>query len=191
MRSSRALAPALLVALSACSGGGAAGGSSGVGTSETTPSVKSEGVDCQDPSLDQSAWMQYCSGQAEGDVPNEGEVPPPATLAAGKPLEVENGGSWTVTRADCGRTTVRDGTATTNATGDTVGADATSMPGFVFCSVEGTFTNKGSAPIDQIPFLGNLETADQKSFSPYEDNVSIAAALFGEDRLIPVSVANV
>lgn len=65
------------------------------------------------------------------------------------------------------------------------------MPGFVFCSVEGTFTNKGSAPIDQIPFLGNLETADQKSFSPYEDNVSIAAALFGEDRLIPVSVANV
>ena len=143
-------------------------------------------MDCEDPSLDQATWVESCAGDEDA----AGSAPAPATIARGKTLDVENGGAWAITKADCGRTVIPDGGATTDANGDTVGADATALPGFVFCLVEGTFTNKGASPIDQLPYLGDLETTDGKTFSPYERNVDIVAAVFGMERPIPNAVVN-
>lgn len=184
MRRALALIPALCLTLAACGGDG---GPSETSVSAGAPSATPGGtVDCEDPSLDQAAWMENCAGDEDA----AGSAPAPATIARGKTLDVENGGAWAITKADCGRTVIPDGGATTDANGDTVGADATALPGFVFCLVEGTFTNKGASPIDQLPYLGDLETTDGKTFSPYERNVDIVAAVFGMERPIPNAVVN-
>ena len=184
MRRALALIPALCLTLAACGGDG---GPSETSVSAGAPSATPGGtVNCEDPNLDQATWVESCSDQA----PAEG-APAPATIAKGKPLSAGDGsGSWTITKADCGRTVIPDGGATTDANGDTVGADATALPGFVFCLVEGTFTNKGASPIDQLPYLGDLETTDGKTFSPYERNVDIVAVVFGMERPIPNAVVN-
>lgn len=184
MRRALALIPALCLTLAACGGDG---GPSETSVSAGAPSATPGGtVNCEDPNLDQAAWMENCAGDEDA----AGSAPAPATIARGKTLDVENGGAWAITKTDCQRTVIPDGGATTDANGDTVGADATALPGFVFCLVEGTFTNKGASPIDQLPYLGDLETTDGKTFSPYERNVDIVAAVFGMERPIPNAVVN-
>lgn len=145
-------------------------------------------MDCEDPSLDQATWVESCSDQAPGDG-----APAPATIAKGKPLSAGDGsGSWTITKTDCQRTTIASGSWTTEpGTGDTINADAKAKPGFVYCIVEGTFKNTGTMPVKQLPQLGNLETTDGKMFSPDEDGGNVVEALYGQDMLQPIAVANI
>lgn len=185
MRRALALIPALCLTLAACGGDG---GPSETSVSAGAPSATPGGtVNCEDPNLDQATWVESCSDQA----PAEG-APAPATIAKGKPLSAGDGsGSWTITKTDCQRTTIASGSWTTEpGTGDTINADATAQPGFVYCIVEGTFKNDGTAPVKQLPILGSLETADGKMFSPDEEGGNVVQALFGEDMLTPLAVTN-
>lgn len=132
--------------------------------------------------------MENCAGDEDA----AGSAPAPATIAKGKPLSAGDGsGSWTITKTDCQRTTIASGSWTTEpGTGDTINADAKAQPGFVYCIVEGTFKNDGTAPVKQLPILGSLETADGKMFSPDEEGGNVVQALFGEDMLTPLAVTN-